>query len=107
MARPSEIDVRDFVQARRTRSMSLSLTDLNSGIELTPAQYGKKYGMGEAAVRARCEQGLINAYRTEGGHWKIRDYPNDVVDRKVYENLLTEHAKLKVKLESIAKLAIT
>jgi hypothetical protein len=84
--------------------MPLNIVELNYQ-ELTPAQYGKKHGMGKAAVQARCEQGHLNAYRTEGGHWKIRDYPSDVVSRKDYEELLKEHAALKAKLDGIVKLA--
>jgi hypothetical protein len=72
--------------------------------ELTPAQYGRKHGMGEDAVRARCKMGQLMAYQTEGGHWKIRDYPRDVVDRKAYESLLSENAELRAVLDSVRRL---
>ena len=71
--------------------------------ELTPAQYVEKHGLGEAAVRSRCKQGILNAYRTDGGHWKIRDYLNEVVDRAAFEALLSENIELKAKIETIKK----
>jgi hypothetical protein len=74
--------------------------------ELTPAQYGRKHGIGTAAVRARCEMGQLMAYRTEGGHWKFRDYPGDVVDRKAYESLLAENAELRATIAGIKRLLL-
>jgi hypothetical protein len=76
--------------------------------ELTPTQYGKKHGMSKSQVIRRCDEGLLSAYKTEGGHWKIRDYENnDMVPRTEYEQVLVRAVTAEEKINTMrAMLAV-
>ncbi len=69
-------------------------------IELTTEQAGKLFGTSAQVERRRCEQGLRDCFRTDGGQWRIKIRPNDVVSREEAEALRNENATLKAKLEA-------
>lgn len=75
--------------------------------EVTPAQYGKLLTppVSAATIVNRCNQGLLNAYRTEGGHWKIRIPRNESITTDEYEKLKDENVRLRSALGSIKLLA--
>jgi len=69
-------------------------------IELTTEQAGKVIGISGQAMRRRCEQGLVDAYRTDGGQWRVKFRPNDVMASEEAETLRKENAELRAKLEA-------
>jgi len=79
--------------------------------EVTPAQYSSLLDppVSASTIRRRCEKGLLNAYRTEGGHWKIimststkDDTKNDVQ----LELALKRNAHLKTALTQIVQIGL-
>jgi len=74
--------------------------------ELTPAKYGKLHNppLTGAAVVNRCKQGLLDAYQTEGGRWKIKIPKGDAVSRDEYDKVVRENIELKAKIEAAGKL---
>ena len=70
-------------------------------IELTTEQAGKLVGISGQAMRRRCEEGLVDAYKTSGGQWRVKFRPNDVMPRGEAEALRRENEQLKTKLEAV------
>jgi predicted site-specific integrase-resolvase len=69
-------------------------------IELTTSQAAKIFGISEGAMRRRCEQGLIDSYRTDGGRWLIKLRPTEVMPKEEAEAILRENTELKARLEA-------
>ncbi len=69
-------------------------------IELTTAEAGVLFGTSGQVERKRCEQGLREAYRTDGGQWRVLIRPDDVISREEAEALRNENATLKAKLDA-------
>ena len=74
--------------------------------EMTPAQYGKMLSppLSPATIIRRCQQGLLDAYQTEGGHWKIKVFKNETITKEQYESVKKENELLKAKIIAISKL---
>jgi len=67
---------------------------------LTVPEYAKYSNSTGAKVRTLCESGIIPAYKTDGGQWRIL-VKGDSVPREVHERALEEIAYLKAKLKSL------
>ena len=55
-------------------------------------------------VKTLCEDGILPAYRTKGGHWRIFVRDN-FVSREAYEEALREISNLKSKLKSVSSIS--
>ena len=73
-------------------------------IELTTEQAGKFLGISGQAMRRRCQQGLIDAYRTEGGQWRVKFRPEEVMPQEETDALRRENMELKMQIEAIRRL---
>lgn len=69
---------------------------------VTVPEYARITGKGEAAVRRECEQGLLQAEKTEGGQWRIFLTAGDSVPRKLYEEVQAKNQKLSTTIETLA-----
>ena len=72
-------------------------------IELTTAEAGKLLGISGQAMRRRCEQGLVDCYRTEGGQWRVKLRPEEVMPREEAEALRQENADLRARLDAAVR----
>lgn len=67
---------------------------------MTISQYAKHTELSRAMVKTLCENNILPAYKTEGGHWRIKVF-NNSVSQEEYEKVLQENAFLKSKLKSL------
>lgn len=67
---------------------------------LTISKYAKESGLTPAQVRTLCESGILQAYKTEGGQWRIKVI-NDSVPREIHEKALQRISFLETKLKSM------
>ena len=85
---------------------ALKVLPQRAAYEITVSQYAKMVGMSQSTVRSRCEQGLIPAFKTDGGHWRIKKpLLKDSVSIEEYEKVVSENAELKSMIRSISKIA--
>lgn len=67
---------------------------------LTIPEFAKQTKSTYAKVKASCESGILPAYKTNGGQWRIL-VNGESVPRKEYEKVLQENSFLKGKLKSL------
>jgi len=67
---------------------------------LTIPDYAKQTDSTYRKVRTLCEAGILPAYKTDGGQWRIL-VNNNYVSREIYERALMEISRLSAKLKSI------
>lgn len=72
---------------------------------VSPKKYSELTGMGEEEVKKQCRMGTIEHKMTEGGHYKIAIYDNDVVSREKYDDVVKENVKLKTIVEQFCNTA--
>lgn len=73
-------------------------------ILVTPAEYAKATGASYNETLSFCKSGQLEAYKTDGGQWKIKVYKDDIVSRKEYDELSEERNRYKGLVEAVAKL---
>ena len=72
---------------------------------VTPAEYAKGTGISYNEALSFCKTGQLEAYRTDGGQWKIKVYKNDtIVSREEYNKIFDERNYYKGMVEAVSKL---
>ena len=59
-------------------------------ILVTPSEYAKTTRVSYKEVLKFCKTGQLEAYKTDGGQWRIKVYKDDVVSKEEYEKLFEE-----------------
>ena len=72
---------------------------------LNPSEYGKKYGYTAKVVIKMCNDGILKYEKTEGGHYKIYDGIEGMIEYEEYNKLRIEYEKLKEFVSSVRKQA--
>ena len=75
-----------------------------SFILVTPAEYAKATGISYNEALNFCKTGQLEAYKTDGGQWRVKVYKDDVVSREEYSKLFEERNYYKGMVEAISKL---
>ena len=75
-------------------------------ILVTPAEYAKATRASYNETLSFCKTGQLEAYKTDGGQWRIKVYKDDVVSKKEYNKLLEERNYYKGTVESVTKLVM-
>lgn len=67
-------------------------------------KYSKVSGLAYQIVLQQCENGTLDAYKTDGGQWRVKVHKGDMVSKVEFEKLQAENIKLKTSLEAIKSL---
>ena len=69
-------------------------------------EYAKRTGLSYNEVLRFCETGQLEAYKTDGGQWRIKVYKGDTVSREEYNKLFEECNRYKGMVEAVSKLVM-
>ena len=73
-------------------------------ILVTPAEYAKATGISYNEALSFCKTGQLEAYKTDGGQWRVKVYKDDVVSKKEYEKMFEELNYYKGMVKAVSKL---
>ncbi len=73
-------------------------------ILVTPAEYAKATGASYNETLSFCKSGQLEAYKTDGGQWRVKVYKDDVVSKKEYEKMFEELNYYKGMIKAVSKL---
>ncbi len=73
-------------------------------ILVTPAEYAKATGASYNETLSFCKSGQLEAYKTDGGQWKIKVCKDDVISKKDYQEMFEELNRYRGMIEAVAKL---
>ncbi len=83
--------------------MSVKNLEFNFSL-VTPAEYAKGTGISYNETLSFCKTGQLEAYKTDGGQWRIKVYKGDIVSKEEYRKLFDECNYYKGMIETISKL---